>query len=268
MTMRMSDYLKADFLGINVPLTSSALESIPIRVADAKDYMVVADIGTWSTVGAKGPLNMYLQAATASTGTYTTIASGITMQTSGATLYNMSEVRIKMAGAQASGAAQTIVIDGVTITKSSGANNTAATAAAFKSSGATVCVLNLETVIPAVCTNLECTRFTTVATACEVRVYPKNAGYVFDAQSTTLPEATSAKIGIYGGRKLFKYDFTAADIAGKNSSYTHVKIGMTSTLSSIVPFNMVLIRDGVRQMPDYTGPTRSKFSTVSSAHST
>lgn len=269
MSKRMSDFLKPEILAAEDYGTSSSIEGVPIFIGDAANYMVLANVGTYTTVAAAGPMKMYIQAATASTGTYSTIASGITVQASGATQTGMSEVRIKMAGAQASGAAQTLICDGVTITKSSGANNTAATAAAFKSSGATVCVLNLETVIPAVCTNLECTRVSTAATACEVKVYPKKAGYTFDFQSTVFVQATSAKLGFYGGKKIFSYDFTAADVVGKNSSYSHVKVGITNTAGSAIPVNLLVLKGTNRfdpMVPRY--PNRSKFSTVSSAHST
>lgn len=266
--MRISDVIKP-FHFAPPGSTSSALESLPVPLAYGRDYSIIVQLGTMATAAQAVKTYLHLQAATEATGTFTTLSSAITVLSTSTKMEKVSEARIWASGTLATGVAGSLIIDGVTLTKSS-ANNTLATAASFKSSGSTVCILNLETVIPQVCTNLLATRVSTVATACEMKVYPKYAGYTFDITATALGGAAAGLDGhgVTIGKKIFAYDFSAHDIIGSNSSYKVIKATLNNAGASAIIGSLTLLEAGGR----YHGPIkkfdRSQFSTVSSGFAT
>ena len=269
MSLRISDKVQPIFGGHNQGATSSAIDSLPIPLNMARTFSIVAEVGTLTTAHTQTPVYLALRGATAYGGTPATIASAIEVMASGSTQTKMSEVRIGWCGTMSTGVAGDLVIDGISITPTSGSNSTAATAAAYVSSGATQAVLGLETVIPAVCTNLLCTRISTNATVCEVKVYPKNADYYFDAKSSALMQTgADGPVGLKGGKRVFVYDFKTEDVKGVNSSYTHAVVSLYSSGSSTIPMNFVVLANGLRYSPPSKMFARSQYSTVSSAFAT
>lgn len=254
------------------PNSSSQKDAaLPVALKTGSDYAIIAQIGTVTTRATPEPIVLKFEAATAATGAFSTIASDILIMATDSSYTDMSEVRLWMTGTLATGTAGAYVIDGVTITKSS-VDNTNATAASFKSSGATVCALALETVIPQVCPNLLATRVSTAATSCEVRVYPKEAGYVFDASATDIVNDPAGdgldNISIGSGRKIFMYDFSAKDIKAKNSSYSHVKVSLSNVGDSGISGQLFMFERAGRFYPPQRTFRKNQFSTLSSAFAT
>jgi len=267
--LRLTDNLQPIWGGHNQGTTSSAITSLPIPLNKGRVFSVIAEVGTLTTAHTQTNVNLSLQAATGYAGTPATIASAIEVMASGATLTKMSEVRIGWCGTMTTGVAGDLTIDGVSITPTSAANSTVATAAAYVSSGATVAVLGLETVIPAVCTNLLCTRISTNATVCEVKVYPKDANYTFDAKSSALMQTGGdGPVGLKGGKRIFAYDFKAEDIVAKNASYTHAVVVLYSKGSSTIPMNFTVLAGDQRFKSPSPMFARSQLSTISSAFAT
>lgn len=242
--MRNSELVKMDCL-IAANAASSAIYSNRFSLKEYQRGSVLITAGLQTTgAGITG----YLVAGDSTTAPsgYTAIpGSSFVLSVAGSTITSGNEIGIALKGTISTASTGiTVIVDGYTFTAATVANSTAL---AFAINDATVCAASLSTLIAQHVTYVE-TTFSGSGTAADVRIKPKNG--VGDRQitvkTTACATASSDKIGAYRISQSAIVDFNSDDIGAISTAYTHAAVFITTTESSALPFNAVVIRSGGR----------------------
>jgi hypothetical protein len=117
----------------------------------------------------------------------------------------------------------------------------------FQSSVSSVATLKLSTLIPAVCTYLECTNVDSASTGADyVACRLKRGSPAERTGCTVLTSAINASSDGYGvvAKGLTgAVEFTASDLVSTNSSYTDFAVKVATTISTALPFSVTVIRE-------------------------
>lgn len=125
----------------------------------------------------------------------------------------------------------------------------------------------LSTLIPAVCTYLECTNVDVASTAADhvaCRLKPMAPGFrTGTTVLTTAINASSDGFGVSAKGAMGMIEFTASDLKSTNSSYTDFAVKVNTTISTTVPFSVTVIRES-NSYDVVNSPVRKTLLNVSS----
>jgi hypothetical protein len=117
----------------------------------------------------------------------------------------------------------------------------------FMSSVSSIATKRLSTLIPAVCTYLECTNVDSASTgadyvSCRLKAGSPGARAGCTVLTTAI-NASSDGFGVSAIGAMGMIEFTGSDIISTNTSYTDFAVKVATTVSTSLPFSITVIRE-------------------------
>lgn len=234
--------------GDYVVTASSAYKSGRFSMKGYDRAAVIVQAGTLGASSAVNNLDVSILAGPATENVSSFAAlSGATASvgpTTSGQLRNIQGFKIFFHGTYATGSE--IDIDGNKFILSS-SNETTGGKYYFQSSVSSVATLKLSTLIPAVCTYLECTNVDPGTTGADhVACRLRRDGVGFRTGCTVLTTAINASsdgFGVLAKGAVGMIEFTASDLKSTASSYTDFAVQVNTSVSTSLPFSVTVIRE-------------------------
>jgi hypothetical protein len=244
---RILERFKID-TGDKVVAASSAWTSGRFSMKGYSNAAVMVQCGTLGGSSAVNNCDVSIMVGAATDGVSSFAAlSGATASigpTTSGQLRNVQGFKIFFHGTYTTG--QTIEIDGNSFVLSS-TNETTGGKYYFQSSVSSVATAKLSTLIPAVCTYLECTNVDSASTGADYVSCRLKAGSPGSRTGctviTTAINASSDGFGVSANGAMGMIEFSGSDIVSTNTSYTDFAVLVKTSISTVWPFSITVIRE-------------------------
>ncbi len=254
----------------------ATLWGLPFSMQKSNDFAAVANIRELSTLMARVPYVGKLCVGTttfASPTAYATVAgSSFSLCASGATQTQLDYARIGMSGSCTNMNAQTIIIDGTTISLSLLATDTSIVVQVL--AGCSLVAAKLTTCIKGRCTYLDATyvQYGDTTGPVHINIWPRDGNRTFNITSTSIMIGASADaIGVQVGSRSAMMEFKTDNVRQIMSTvstlaYTHGAIKLTGVGSCVANVSGFMLFGNERYKPNIS-IQRGQLATVSSAYS-
>lgn len=234
--------------GDKVVAASSAWTSGRFSMKGYSKAVVMVQCGTLGGSSAVNncDVSILAGAATDAVGSFAALtgATASVGPTTSGQLRNIQGFKIFFHGTYATGTE--IDIDGNKFILSS-TNETTGGKYYFQSSVSSVATAKLSTLIPAVCTYLECTNVDSASTGADYVQCRLKAGSPTARAGctvvTTAINASSDGFGVSACGAMGMIEFSGSDLVSTNTSYTDFAVKVATTVSTVWPFSITVIRE-------------------------